>query len=93
MSEVETAGTAVTIGQINEMSNRAQDRIGTARNISQRIQSLRVRLIGGATEDENKVDNAPEPVRPEIDGLSHDLNTLGNILHEIETDLSALEGL
>jgi len=92
MSEVGIAQTAKTVGQINEMTNRSQDRISTARNISQRLQELRVRLIGGVSEAKETVD-APEPVRPEIDGLSHDLNILGDILNEIEADLSALEGL
>ncbi len=92
MNEPLTA-TEVTIGQINEMSNRAQDRISVARNIAQRTQDLRDRLIGGVTESEGEPDKAAEPVRPEVDGLSHNLNVLGDILNEIESDLSALEGL
>ena len=94
MSESQlTAATEVTIGQINEIFNRLQDRIGTARHISQRLQDLRVRLIGGVTEDESKADNAPEPVRTEVDNLSHSINVLGDILNEIDSDLSALQGL
>jgi len=89
-----TAATEVTIGQINEMSNRTQDRIDTARSISRRLGSLRVRLIGGVEEANAKADtSAPEPVRPEVDGLSHNVNVLGDILREIDSDLSALEGL
>jgi len=95
MSEVEMASTAATVGQVHEMSNRAQDRIGTARNISQRLQSLRVRLIGGVGNDASKkeVVSPAEPVRPEVDDLSHNLNILGDILNEIDSDLQALEGL
>ena len=85
-------GTASVMGQVNEMSSRVQDRINTARNISQRIQDLRVRLIGGTVEAQETTD-APEPVRPDVDNLSHSLNVLGSILSEIDTDLQALEGL
>jgi len=93
----ETEGRLViesTVGQINKMSNKAQDRIGTARNILQRIQDLRVRLIGGVEEANVKSDtNAPEPVRPEVDCLSHNIDILGDIFNEIESNLQGLESL
>ncbi len=92
MATTQLATEEKTIGQINEMFIRAQDRISTARNIAQRIQDLRVRLIGGDQEGEISTD-APEPVRSEIDNLSHNLNVLGVVLNEIESDLSVLEGL
>jgi len=92
MNESATAVEA-TVGQVNEMSNRAQDRIETARSIARRIQDLRVRLIGGSAESKAEDISAPEPVRPEVDVLSHNLNALGDLLREIESDLSALEGL
>jgi len=85
--------TAKTAGQISELSSRTQDRIGTARHIAHRIQELRVRLIGDSAESKAEADKVPEPVRPEVDDLSHNLNVLGDLLNEIESDLQALEGL
>ena len=83
-------------GAIKEILAGLDNRIDVARNISRRLQDLRVRLVGDKTPDcvdEKGGTKPPEPVRAEIVELDHSLEILRDILVEVQDNLTSLEQL
>ncbi len=97
MNESAAIGGAVearAIGAIGEITNTANARIETARQISQRLQDLRRRLVGDI--DTNKAvgtTDVPTPVRAEVEELASTMDVLREIFEETLNDLAALERL
>ena len=94
MSEFEGGGCEATIGAINQIKIDSEGRLDYARTISQRMQSLRVRLVGHVPECvEKECENVPAPPSAEVEQLADTVNALQAVLMEIEENLSLLERL
>lgn len=98
MSEAQMTSGAVearTVGAIGEITRTVNTRISTAREISQRLQDLRRRLVGDIDSDENKKGSpdVPTPVRAEVEELGCTVDALRDIFEEMLNDLAALERL
>ncbi len=92
---VSTEG-ASTAGVIQELTQQAKANNETAENISQRLQDLRLRLIGPTDLDGQKesLDSpVPTPVRAEIEVLGDALERARRIQEEILSNLVQLERL
>lgn len=95
-----TLGTEVgklenAVGAINGIAQTANARIDTARNISQRLRELRLRLVGDNEDDINKDcgADAAKPVRAEVEELQYTMEVMRQILEETLNELSQLERL
>ena len=81
-------------GIIKEIVLTVEAHISTARDISQRLQDLRGRLIGDKCEETEKSDiDGPTPVLSETEELSERLDVMRKIMEESLNDLAALERL
>ena len=80
------------MGVINEIKQRANERLDFARNVSQRIQDLRIRLIGHVPE-ECEAETDPKAPTAEVEQLADAVNTMNAVLSEIDRNLGMLERL
>ena len=94
MIENQIAETEKKNGIIKEIVLTVEAHISTARDISQRLQDLRGRLIGDKCEEtEKSVTDGPMPVLSETEELSERLDVMRQIMEESLNDLAALERL
>ncbi len=81
-------------GIIKEIVMTVEACIGTARDISQRLQDLRGRLIGDKCEEtEGNAKDGPVPVLSETGELTDRLDVMRQVMEESLNDLAALERL
>lgn len=84
-----------TMGAINEIKANSNGRLEFARGISQRVQDLRIRLVGHVPECAKTCGDAVEAPAPEaeVEQLAGTINVMQEILIEIDENLSMLESL
>ena len=95
ISNYETTGCAVeeTMGAINEITSRVRDRIEFARNINDRLHSLKIRLVGHSNLNQEGATPTDQPPAGEVAQLSESIDELQALLTEIDTTLANLERL
>ena len=93
MSEVIGCAVEATVGAINEIKSQSNERLDYARQISQRIQDLRIRLVGHVPECNETACGEVSAPQAEVEQLSETIATMHVILQEIDENLSMLERL
>ena len=90
-----TEGCAVkaTVGAINEIKAKSNDRLDFARGISQRIQDLRIRLVSHVPECNETTCDTVEAPKAEVEQLAETISVMNTVLIEIDENLSMLERL
>ena len=94
-SNYETVFCAVeaTMGAINEITSRVRDRIEFARDINDRLRSLKIRLVGHSSLKQDDAIPTDQPPAGEVAQLSESIDELQAVLTEIDTTLADLERL
>lgn len=78
---------------INEIKYKSNERLDYARQISQRLQDLRVRLVGDTPSNTEETGKEAATPKAEVEQLADTIHTMGAILGEMDSDLSMLERL
>ncbi len=86
-------GCEATVGAINEIKHNSNARIDFARDISQRVQDLRIRLVGHVPECDEKACDTVEPPKAEVEQLAETMGVMNTVLVEINDNLIQLERL